>query len=824
MNNDLFSKFTSDNAMNNNQTTDNELNDVASKTKIALRQDTSEESDIRTPSLEERRFCLVLTMQRILLWIQKNTFILAISFFIFGILVASSIAVSSFLTTAQEKDARDEALDLAVETGRWFSDQLDLAILPLFSLAQFAVEIPILHQLPHKIGTAFDYNDDDEKQNKSSLPFLPPFEVGDSYTHRNVTGVCDDPALIKRFNGIAAMIKKNAKMEGILVNLQLAPEAVVCLLYPLVNTEDFTNNITLNNTGARGLDLLVDPISSFIAKASLAQDSISIAGPLVLRQCRDISCDPAVQQAFIARLPIAATDNTIHIDGRSFQKWGFATALINWNALVTRSSIYSNFASRGMEFQLTRTDRKFNDQTELYDISVVVLAETPTFSKFAQNQKKVTTALQTTNNEWEITVIYDVGHSERTKALLFSLSFILSFFIAALILIILEQRQSQARIKGKVLAQSAAVETERNMTAYFAHELRNPLSAIDSALSAMPDELPESTKELISGMQMCSNFMASIMNNLLDVRKMEEGKMNLISNPTSLSDLILCTHKMLKVSAKDGVTFSTMIATEGKDWVCADAHRLQQVLSNVVTNALKHTKQGSVVLTVGWVEGIVKFECIDTGPGIPKDQQELMFERFVQREGAPGSGLGLAIAKNIVNLMDGSIHFDSDPDVRPGTNCIIQLPLPDCDPPDHKPTKYVKIAPIDHVLSILIVDDLSMNRSMLKRRIVKGIAPRAEVTEASTGERALELCDFQKFDVIVMDQYMEEAGGVLLGTDVVRILRSRYVDSIIIGSSGNDIDSEFQDAGVDWTWRKPIPSNDAIITRLRAALLAKGRI
>lgn len=76
-------------------------------------------------------------------------------------------------------------------------------------------------------------------------------------------------------------------------------------------------------------------------------------------------------------------------------------------------------------------------------------------------------------------------------------------------------------------SQEAKVETERNMTAYFAHELRNPLGAIDSALIAMPDDLPASAKSLVAGMQICSSFMSSIMNNLLDVRAMEEGKMQL---------------------------------------------------------------------------------------------------------------------------------------------------------------------------------------------------------------------------------------------------------------------------------------------------------
>jgi signal transduction histidine kinase len=93
---------------------------------------------------------------------------------------------------------------------------------------------------------------------------------------------------------------------------------------------------------------------------------------------------------------------------------------------------------------------------------------------------------------------------------------------------ILVQEQIHTDLLGKTSAQEARVETERNMTAYFAHELRNPLGAIDSALVAMPDELPKPAKDLLKGMELCSTFMSSIMNNLLDVQRMEEGKMTFI--------------------------------------------------------------------------------------------------------------------------------------------------------------------------------------------------------------------------------------------------------------------------------------------------------
>ena len=366
-------------------------------------------------------------------------------------------------------------------------------------------------------------------------------------------------------------------------------------------------------------------------------------------------------------------------------------------------------------------------------------------------------------------------------------------------------------------SQEAKVETERNMTAYFAHELRNPLGAIDSALTAMPDELPPSAKSLVTAMQLCTGFMSSIMNNLLDVRKMEEGKMTLNSVPISLESLLDSVHKMLLPSVRPNVAFLTRCDTGGKDWVLGDAHRIQQVMTNVITNAIKYTTSGSITLSIEWEGENVKFECADTGPGIPKNEQKKLFERFVQRGGAPGTGLGLAIAKHLVDLTGGSIWFESDPSVRPGTSCIVVMPLPVSSPPESQANDE-EHGLIEEPLKFLIVDDVKMNRMLLKRRIKKGIAPNAKITESSTGEDALILCGTEQFDVIVVDQYMEESGGVMVGTDVVFAMRRIGIQSIIIGCSGNDMDDQFAEAGADWVWKKPMPSNAKIISHIREAL------
>lgn len=284
----------------------------------------------------------------------QNAFI---ALFIFLVLSASGIALATMVAKELRDTNEREALSLAEDTGIFFSNNLDDAILPLFSLAQFVTELNMFQSLSKQVGIA---------GTPGSLPFVD--SSGDVPTHRNVSGVCDEPALVDRFEKIASTIKTNSKMDGILVNLQLVPDAVVCLLHPMNNTEDFPPGVFMDNSGALGHDLLNDPERKFIAEATVPADDVVIAGPLTLKQCQD--CDPTVEKAFIARLPIASANNTIVVNDVGYNRWGFVVALINWNELVARSGVYEVFESEGMEFQLTRTDRKYVAEEDRFTESV----------------------------------------------------------------------------------------------------------------------------------------------------------------------------------------------------------------------------------------------------------------------------------------------------------------------------------------------------------------------------------------------------------------------------------------------------------------------
>jgi signal transduction histidine kinase/CheY-like chemotaxis protein len=696
-------------------------------------------------------------------------------------------------TKSQLAHAENEALEVAESMGKHYSDELDRAILPLFSMAQFATEIDMFANLHAAIGPSNE---------PGSLPFL--YEKNGTSTYkRNVTGVCDDPDLITRYNSIAKAIKDHSQMDRTLVNLQLSPYGVICLVYPKNNTEDFDHGHYVDSSRVWGLDLLEEPKMRFIARESMKREEVGIAGPRPLNQC------PECGLFFIARLPVLSEHHVIVIDGIAYPRWGFATAIINWNELFHHFEDHEPFNSKKFDFRITRTDQVYNETTKQYNEQVVIIAES---DDFGSREHRVSTALEITNNEWVMTVEYDA--SVKWSGVTIALSILFGFCIATLSFMVLYQRSKEA-------AQHARIELEHNITAYYAHELRNPLSAIDSALQSLPPELPCDVSEIVSGMRLCTTLMSSIMNNLLDVRKMEEGMLLLDAEPLSIAQVLEDTKRMALPTVRPNVELR--IVAESRDWVLGDTLRIQQVINNILSNAIKHTKHGSITLKSSWDEnGMLRLECQDTGPGIPKEEQALMFERFVSRgKGVPGTGLGLAISKQLVGLMGGTIRFESDPSSRPGTNCIVLLPLELCEAPRYEePADDADddVAPLLDPISILIVDDIKLNRVMLRKRLEKHVAPNCTIAEASTGEEALTLCKDRTFSIIIMDNYMEEAGGMLRGTEVICLLRSMQVDSVIIGCSGNHLECEFKDSGADLIWMKPIPSNEEIIVQFRQHL------
>jgi len=385
---------------------------------------------------------------------RAHPMILVASVIVFAILCTISVLTVLDLARLEEASRRDEAQDLAVETGNWFSDRLDQAILPLFTLAQFIQQLDIFKTMPEQIG---------EANTTGALPFKPPKPGTNIYTHRNVTGsVCEDQELTTRFNDIARQIKRDAGMERVLVNLQLAPRAVVCMLYPMINSEDFDPPLVMDNSGAHGHDLLSDPARVFIAEATVPKSTVVTAGPLTLKQCSD--CPATVRQAFIARLAInALTDEQIiTVNDIPYQKWGFVVALINWGELIERSDIYERFRLKDMEFKLTRTDTIEDNVFGGFTEKVVTLAESEGFD--LEEDEVVATDLDTTNNMWKMEVGYTDGFVPSWKAGGIAAAVILSFIMSLLFLLILVENRTHHDMLREMLPLKAIKKIRKGKT------------------------------------------------------------------------------------------------------------------------------------------------------------------------------------------------------------------------------------------------------------------------------------------------------------------------------------------------------------------------
>ena len=261
-------------------------------------------------------------------------------------------------------------------------------------------------------------------------------------------------------------------------------------------------------------------------------------------------------------------------------------------------------------------------------------------------------------------------------------------------------------------------------------------------------------------------------------------------------------------------------------------------MMNLGRNSIKFTMHGFVRFRVVIVEGgLVELYVEDSGPGIPADKREHLFEKFQTSLDvlSQGTGVGLSLCEKLVGLLNGSIFlddtYDSGVEGSPGARFVVRLNQP-CLPAESilsssKHTTEDTSKPGSHNvsegntgtsslvpenLSILFVDDDNVLRKLFSRAVSKA-APSWTITEAASGEAALQLVETAVYDLIFMDQYMASAEKQLLGTETVRELRVRGIESTICGLSANLMEESFLSAGADAFLLKPFPCDPEAMER-----------
>ena len=308
----------------------------------------------------------------------------------------------------------------------------------------------------------------------------------------------------------------------------------------------------------------------------------------------------------------------------------------------------------------------------------------------------------------------------------------------------------------------AASRAKSEFLANMSHELRTPLNAIIGYSEMAMEELePESQMhEDLKVIRKAGGHLLTLIDDVLDISKIEADRVELVTENIAVSDLVSSVEETIKPSAENNKNKFIAKIDDGISLVHADRTRLRQVLFNLVSNANKFTKGGTVSVTVRDVEKEgarwVEFDVTDTGIGISKEEQAKLFQPFVQADSSTtreygGTGLGLVICKRLTEMMGGGIELRSEK--GKGTSIRVWLPPGD--------TKTESDAPIrDESASnaplILVIDDEENDRELVSRALTKR-GFRVEV--ASSGQTGIELAARLKPAAIVLDVNMPRMSG-----------------------------------------------------------------
>ncbi len=309
------------------------------------------------------------------------------------------------------------------------------------------------------------------------------------------------------------------------------------------------------------------------------------------------------------------------------------------------------------------------------------------------------------------------------------------------------------------------------------HEIRTPLNAVLGTAVTAKGKSPEEIDRALDVIRKEGSALLRLINDLLDLSKIESGHMDLEEVPFDLAEIVVELDEIYRsvVRAKS-IDLSVSIVPEGPIWITGDPVRLRQVMVNLLDNGIKFTHAGRVSMAVMCLEKDdrwrMEFIFSDTGIGISREGQSRIFNSFSQADSSTsrkygGTGLGLAISQRIVQTMGGTIEVESEP--GEGTTFRFSLSFPRCSPPLSSPHR--DIAP-QVPMKILLVEDNQTNRTVAEAMLAK---LGHSVTSVPSGRDALKALTEEHFDLVFMDIQMPGMDG-LETTALIRDRSSSVLD------------------------------------------------
>lgn len=389
------------------------------------------------------------------------------------------------------------------------------------------------------------------------------------------------------------------------------------------------------------------------------------------------------------------------------------------------------------------------------------------------------------------------------------------------------QIKSQIEVakKEKEVAERTA-RLKQQFMANMSHEIRTPMNAITGITRLLLDKEPKPEQiKYLNVIKQASDNLLVIINDILDLSKIEAGKIIIEHIDFSLREVIQSIYEVMVLKAEQkNLEFKVVVEDGLPDKLIGDPTRLNQILINLIGNAIKFTDTGYIFLgckaiKIETQQAELEFTVSDTGIGISQDYVGRIFESFTQAgtdtaRKFGGTGLGLTISKQLVDLMNGEIGVESEPDK--GTTFKVIIPLEIAREQTVQMRKSLVTPEIKerlNKLSILLVEDNEFNQ-LVAEDTLKGLLPQVKIAIANNGAIAVEMLEQKDYDLILMDIQMPVMNGVEATRHIRRNMPEGKRDTSIIAMTANVLQEDVQgylDAGMDGYISKPFQTDELLL-------------